>query len=219
MISADVVLPCLNEQEALPGVLRRLPAGYRAIVVDNGSTDNTAQVAADAGATVVSEPRRGYGSAVHAGLLASSSEYVCVLDADGSLPPEVLPAMVDLVASGQAHLVVGRRVPVGAGAWPWHARAGNVVIAAMLRKRGVPVHDIGPMRVARRLDLLELDVRDRASGYPLELLLRAGTLGWKLREFAVEYRPRTGGQSKVSGSLRGTIRAATDMTSVLAGIR
>jgi hypothetical protein len=94
-----------------------------------------------------------------------------------------------------------------------------MVIAALLRRRGVAVHDIAPVRAVRRAALLELDVRDRASGYPLELLLRAGAAGWRLREFDVEYRPRTGGRSKVSGSLRGTVRAATDMTAVLAGIR
>jgi glycosyltransferase involved in cell wall biosynthesis len=215
----DVVLPCLNEAEALPAVLSRLPAGLRAIVVDNASTDGTARVAAAAGAVVVTEHRRGYGAAVHAGLLAATSEVVCVLDADGSLPPEELPTLVAAVADGSAELAVGRRVPVGAGVWPWHARAGNAVIAAMLRRRGLAVRDIAPIRAARRTDLLALDVRDRASGYPLELLLRAGAAGWRVREFEVPYRPRAGGRSKVSGSLRGTVRAAVDMTSVLAGAR
>jgi glycosyltransferase involved in cell wall biosynthesis len=248
MIAADVVLPCLNEQDALLGVLRRLPAGFRPIVVDNGSTDNTARVAAAAGALVVTEPRRGYGAAVHAGLLAASAEYVCVLDADGSMPPEVLPAMLEAVAAASigarsadaplgadarsadaplgadarsadaplgVQLAVGRRRPVRAGVWPWHARAGNVLIAALLRRRGVPVHDIAPVRVARRSDLLALGIEDRGSGYPLELLLRAGAAGWRLREFDVPYSPRAGGVSKVSGSLRGTVKAAANMTSVL----
>jgi glycosyltransferase involved in cell wall biosynthesis len=216
---ADVVLPCLNERDALPGVLRRLPDGFRPIVVDNGSTDDTAAVAREAGATVVSEPRRGYGAAVHAGVRAATAELVCVLDADGSLPPEVLPEMVALVASGAADLAVGRRVPVGTGAWPWHARAGNTVIAALLRRRGVPVHDIAPVRAFRGADLLGLGIQDRASGYPLELLLRAGAAGWRLRELDVTYSPRTGGVSKVSGSLRGTVRAAANMASVLVAIR
>lgn len=219
MIVADVVLPCLNERDALPGVLRRLPEGFRPIVVDNGSTDGTAALARAAGATVVSEPRRGYGSAVHAGIEAATAEFVCVLDADGSLPPEFLPELVEPVRSGAAQLAVGRRVPVGRGAWPWHARAGNVVIAALLRRRGVPVHDIAPVRAFRRVALLDLDVRDRASGYPLELLLRAGAAGWRLRELDVPYSPRTGGVSKVSGSVRGTVRAAANMTSVLAATR
>ncbi|MBO0850621.1 MAG: glycosyltransferase family 2 protein, partial [Pseudonocardia sp.] len=111
----DVVLPCLNEAEALPGVLARLPAGFRPVVVDNASTDDTARVAGQAGAVVVPEHRRGYGAAVHAGLLAATSELVCVLDADGSLPPEELPRLVAAVADGSAELAVGRRMPVGTG--------------------------------------------------------------------------------------------------------
>jgi len=219
MIMADVVLPCLNERDALPGVLRRLPDGFRPIVVDNASTDDTVAVARAAGATVVSQPRRGYGSAVHAGIEAAEAEFVCVLDADGSLPPEVLPELVELVSSGQADLAVGRRIPVGRGAWPWHARAGNLAIATLLRRRGVPVHDIAPMRAFRRTALLELNIQDRASGYPLELLLRAGAADWRLHELNVTYSPRTGGVSKVSGSVRGTVRAAANMISVLTALR
>src|SRR5687767_11626772 len=94
----DVVLPCLDEAAALPGVLAALPAGYRAIVVDNGSTDGSARIAADLGATVLHEPRRGYGAAVHTGLEHAGSEIVCFLDADGSLDPGELPALVRLVA-------------------------------------------------------------------------------------------------------------------------
>lgn len=213
------MLPCLDEAAALPGVLGALPPGYRAVVVDNGSTDGSPEIAAALGAHVVRERRRGYGAAVHTGIEAATSDIVCVLDADGSLDPAALPLLVARVRDGDADLAMGRRVPVGRGAWPWHARAGNMVIAALLRRRGVAVHDIAPVRAVRRAALLELDVRDRASGYPLELLLRAGAAGWRLREFDVEYRPRTGGRSKVSGSLRGTVRAATDMTAVLAGIR
>ncbi len=116
----------------------------------------------------------------------------------------MLPALAAAVAGGTADLAVGRRVPQGRGVWPWHARAGNVLIAALLRRRGVPVHDIAPIRVARRAALLDLGVADRAFGYPLELLLRAGAAGWRIAEFPVAYRARAGGRSKVSGSLRGT---------------
>jgi len=211
--TVDIVLPCLDEAEALPGVLAAMPAGYRVLVVDNGSTDDTVAVAAACGATVVSEPRRGYGAAVHAGLLAATADLVGVLDADGSLPPQALPRLVAEAANG-SDLAVGRRVPL-AGAWPWHARAGNTVLAAVLRHRGLPVHDIAPIRVGRRQALLDLGVTDRACGYPLELLLRAGAAGWRVREFDVEYRPRAGGRSKVSGSVRGTVRAARDMAAAL----
>jgi glycosyltransferase involved in cell wall biosynthesis len=215
-MSVDVVLPCLNEAAALPGVLCALPAGYRAIVVDNGSTDGSPSVAAEYGARVVREPRRGYGAAVHAGLAAATADIVCVLDADGSLDPRELPALVAPVRTGQADLGVGRRVPVARGAWPAHARAGNALVAALLRRRGVRVHDIAPARAARRTALLELGIRDRAFGYPLELLLRAAAAGWRIEELEVAYHRRAAGtRSKVSGSVRGTLRAARDMASVL----
>jgi glycosyltransferase involved in cell wall biosynthesis len=215
MNAVDVVLPCLDEAAALPAVLAALPAGYRAIVVDNGSTDGSPEVAAAHGATVVHEPRKGYGAAVHTGLSHANTEIVCFLDADGSLDPAELTPLVATVEAG-AHLAAGRRVPVARGVWPWHARAGNRVLATILRRRGLPVSDIACMRAVRRADLLALDVRDRAFGYPLELLLRAATAGWTVVEHDVTYRPRAAGtRSKVSGSVRGTLRAVRDMARVL----
>lgn len=211
----EIVLPCLDEADALPHVLRSLPAGWPVLVVDNGSTDATAEIAAAHGARVVSEPRRGYGAAVHTGLEAARADLVAVLDGDGSLDPAALVPMADTVRSGRADLAVGRRVPESVGVWPWHARAGNALIAAVLRRRGVAVHDIAPIRVGRRQALLDLGVTDRAFGYPLELLLRAGAAGWRLHEVDVTYRARAGGRSKVSGSVRGTARAARDMAGLL----
>jgi glycosyltransferase involved in cell wall biosynthesis len=215
MIDVDVVLPCLDEAEALPGVLRALPAGCRALVVDNGSIDGTPDVARGLGALVVHEPRRGYGAAVHAGLERARTELVAVLDADGSLDPGALPELVRAVAEDRADLAVGRRVPVARGARPWHAGAANAVLAALLRHRGLAVHDIAPIRVGRRADLLALGVTDRGFGYPLELLVRAAEARWRVYEADVAYRPRAGGRSKVSGSLRGTLRAARDTAAVV----
>lgn len=209
----EVILPCLDEAESLPGVLAALPPGFSALVVDNGSRDGTPEVAAAHGARVLHERRRGYGAAVHAGLECATTDVVAFLDADGSLDPAALPAMVDLLDG--ADLVAGRRRPAGRGAWPWHARAGNAAISALLRRRGVPVHDIAPIRVVRRAALLDLAVADRGFGYPLELLVRAGNAGWRITETDVAYRPRTGGRSKVSGSVRGTVRAVRDMSAVL----
>ena len=211
----EIVLPCLDEAEALPHVLTRLPQGWPVIVVDNGSTDDTVGVARRHGARVVVEPRRGYGAAVHAGLEAATGELVAFLDGDGSLDADVLPAMAETVASGRADLAVGRRVPDARYVWPWHARAANVVIAGMLRARGVPVRDIAPIRLAGRQALLDLGVEDRAFGYPLELLIRARQAGWRLDETPVTYSRRTGGRSKVSGSVVGTFRAGRDMLGVL----
>lgn len=211
----DVVLPCLDEAAALPGVLGALPPGYRALVVDNGSRDGSPEVAAAHGALVVREPKRGYGAAVHAGIEAASAEVVCVLDADGSLDPQELPRLVAPVREGRARLAVGRRMPTSRGAWPWHGRAGNAAIAALLRRKGLPVRDIGPVRAFRRTDLLDLAVADRGFGYPLELLLRAADARWPVVELEVAYRPRTAGtKSKVSGSVRGTARAVRDMAKV-----
>jgi glycosyltransferase involved in cell wall biosynthesis len=212
----DVVLPCLNEAAALPGVLAAFPPGFRALVVDNGSQDGSPAVAAAHGARVLAEPSPGYGAAVHTGIVAATSDVVCVLDADGSLDPADLPRFAAPVLAGEADLAVGRRVPVGAGAWPWHARAGNAVLAGLLRRRGLAVRDIGPIRAFRREALLELGIRDRRFGYPLELLIRAAQADWRVVEFDVAYRPRTAGtKSKVSGSVRGTARAIRDMAGVL----
>ncbi len=216
-VSVDVVLPCLDEAAALPWVLGRLPAGYRAIVADNGSTDGSARVAADLGALVVPVPQRGFGAAAHAGLLAATAPVVCFLDADASLDPQQLPAVAGPVLANRADLVIGRRRPVGRGAWPVHARLGNALLARHLRRRtGYPVHDLGPMRAARREALLDLGLTDRRFGYPLEMLTRAAAAGWRFEEVPVRYLPRTG-RSKVTGTARGTLRTVRDMRRVLAG--
>ena len=213
---ADVVLPCLDEAEALPWVLSRMPDGYRAIVVDNGSTDGSAQLARSLGARVVSEPRRGFGAACHAGLLAATAEYVCFCDCDASLDPAELPRLLDLVRDGRADLVFGRRRPTERGAWPAHARLANAELARRLRARtGADLHDLGPMRAARRDRLLTLGLGDRRSGYPLETVLSASAAGMRIEERDVAYRPRAG-RSKVTGTLRGTRQAIHDMRRVLA---
>jgi glycosyltransferase involved in cell wall biosynthesis len=214
----DVVLPCLNEAGALPWVLSRMPLGYRPIVADNGSTDDSAAVAASFGAQVVPVPQRGFGAACHAGLLAASSDIVCVMDADASFDPGDLPAVADPVRAGQADLVLGRRSIRGRGAWPLHARIGNRILAAELRRRiAVPVRDLGPMRAARREALLALPMSDRRFGYPLEMVVRAAEAGWRIVETDVPYYPRTG-KSKVTGTLGGTVRTVRDMRRVLASV-
>jgi glycosyltransferase involved in cell wall biosynthesis len=216
----DVVLPCLNEAPALARLLPLLPAGYRPIVADNGSTDGSGELARRLGARVVTVPQPGYGAAVHAGVLAAdpADGVVCVMDADGSFDPAELPLVADPVRNGTARLVVGRRRPTGPGVWPVHARLGNAVLAHRLRRTtGLPVHDIGPMRAARRDDLLALNLTDRRFGYPLELLVAAARAGWTVTEVDVAYHPREAGtKSKVTGTVRGTARAIRDMSAVLA---
>ena len=213
-MTIEVILPALDEEWALPSLLHALPAGYRAIVVDNGSTDRTAEVAAAAGAVVVHESRRGFGAACRAGLTAAHSDVVCFMDADGSFDPGELPRVADPVLDGRADLVLAAR-DAQRGAWPRHARLANRVLAFELRRRlGLRLHDLGPVRAARRLDLLALGIEDRRSGWPLEMVLLAAVAGWRIEETSVTYRPRIG-RSKVTGTARGTARAVTDMGRVL----
>lgn len=213
----DVVLPALNEATAVRWVLQRMPAGYRAIVVDNGSTDSTADIAAEMGATVVHEPTRGFGSACWAGLQAATDEIVCFMDCDASLDPVALPFVAGFVEREEADLVIGARV-AARGAWPAHAKFANRVLAMELRRRtGLRLSDIGPMRAARREGLVSLDLRDRRSGWPLEMVLRAQSAGWRIRNVPVEYSAREG-RSKVTGTVKGTIGAVRDMGGLLRDI-
>jgi dTDP-L-rhamnose 4-epimerase len=210
----DVVLPCLDEAEALPWVLTRMPAGFRPIVVDNGSTDGSGEIARGLGALVVAEPVRGFGAACHAGLLAATADVVCFMDADGSLDPGDLPGLVARL--GDADLVLGRRRPTGRGTWPPHARLGNAVLArALSRRGGTRLRDLGPMRAARREGLIALGLTDRRFGYPLEMVVRAAEESWRIVEADVPYGPRSGGRSKVTGTVRGTFRTVRDMRRVL----
>ncbi|MDT0377386.1 glycosyltransferase family 2 protein [Streptomyces sp. DSM 42041] len=214
-LTGDVVLPCLNEAEALPWVLARIPDGWRALVVDNGSTDGSADVARAHGTRVVHEPRRGFGAACHAGLEAAEADLVAFCDCDASLDPGALPGVAARVLDGTADLVLARRRPTSWGSWPLHARAGNRALAGMVRRRtGLRLRDLGPLRVARRSRLLELGITDRRSGYPLEMVVRAADAGWRIHETEVAYRPRTG-ESKVTGTWRGTWHAVQDMRAVL----
>lgn len=210
----DVVLPCLDEAQALPLVLASLPAGYRAIVVDNGSTDGSADVARSLGADVIVEPRRGFGSAVNAGIQAATAPIVAVCDADATLDLADLPRLVEML--DEADLVLGRRVPVSKAAWPALAEFANrAVVAGLVRRTGVRLEDIGPMRVARTKPLQALPLVDRRSGYPLEMIVRAAHARWRIAETDVAYSPRVG-RSKVTGTVRGYLTAVGDMSRILA---
>jgi glycosyltransferase involved in cell wall biosynthesis len=213
-----VVLPALDEAEALPAALASFPPGVDLLVVDNGSRDATAAVAAAAGARVVAEPRRGFGAACWAGVQASpEAEVLAFADADGSFDGADLARVAGPVLGGRADLVVGSRVTGTreAGAMPASAVAANRAIGLACRVLfGVPLSDLGPFRAIRRDTLLALGIRDRGQGWPLEMVGRAGRAGLRVVEVPVHYRPRAGGASKVSGSLRGSLRAATAMAAV-----
>ncbi|GGL05442.1 glycosyltransferase involved in cell wall biosynthesis [Curtobacterium luteum] len=218
-MNVDVILPCLDEADALPRVIGRLPQGYRAIVVDNGSTDGSADVARAHGALVVTEPRRGFGSACAAGLAAATADYVAFCDADASMDPAELPGLLDRVASGRTDLALGRRVPTSRGAWAPHARFANRVLAVLMRRAtGYRLRDLGPMRVMRREQLVALDLQDRRSGYPLEMVLAAHAAGLRVDESDIGYAQRIG-DSKVTGTLRGTVNAVRDMSRLLRAYR
>jgi glycosyltransferase involved in cell wall biosynthesis len=211
----DLILPALDEAEAIPAVLARVPLGFRPIVVDNGSGDGSAAVAAAAGAHVVHEPRRGFGAACAAGLAAATADVVCFMDCDGSLDAAELPHVAAPVLTGQAELVLGARL-AEPDAWPLHARLANRVLSLELRRRtALRLSDLGPMRAAPREALIELGIRDRRFGWPLEMVLRAARAGWRVREVAVGYHPRLGGRSKVTGTWFGTARAVGDMARAL----
>jgi glycosyltransferase involved in cell wall biosynthesis len=209
----DVILPVLDEAAAIPWVLERMPPDCDPIVVDNGSTDGSGDIARRLGARVIEEPVPGFGAACFAGLEASGADLVCFMDCDGSLDPRDLPRVCERLAG--ADLVLGARVPEP-GAWPLHARTANRLLALELRRRArVDLRDLGPMRAARRAPLLSLGVADLRFGWPLEMVLRAAAAGWRIAEVPVPYLPRAG-RSKVTGSVRGTLRAVRDMGRVLA---
>jgi glycosyltransferase involved in cell wall biosynthesis len=212
----DVIIPVLNEAAALPALIAAVPAGYKPIVVDNGSTDGSATVARRCGAVVVTESARGFGAACWTGLLAAApaDDVVCFMDGDGSFDAGELEKVAGPVLEHRADLVLGARRPVARGAWPLHAQLANTALTLSLRRRiGIRLHDLGPMRAAPWARLIDLAIQDRRFGWPLEMVLRAADAGWSIVEVPVSYRPRTG-RSKVTGTALGTTRAVLDMARV-----
>lgn len=206
-----LVIPALDEEAAIGAVVGAVPPGLvdEVVVVDNGSTDRTAEVARLAGARVVVEPRRGYGAACWAGVqaLAPRTEVVVFLDGDGSQDPGELPRLVTPLAAGRADLVLGAR-RFTPGDHPWHAVLGTRAVALVLRWRfGVRLADVGPFRAIRREALLALGLRDRGYGWPVEMVARAARAGLRIAEVPVTQRRRLGGRSKVAGTVRGSLRA------------
>lgn len=222
-----VLIPALDEEASLPAVLERLPLDRvdRVVVVDNGSSDRTAEVAREGGATVILEKRRGYGAACLAGLahlasLAAPPDVVVFMDADQSDEPGVLARLVDPILEGEADLVLGVRRASGGGssrAVPVHARLGNGLVLGLTRVLfGYHFRDLPPFRAAAFPRLQELEMDDRDWGWTLQMQLRARARGQRIREVPVPHRPRAAGMSKISGSLVGSLRAGAKMLYTLA---
>lgn len=209
----SLIIPALNEAECLGPLLAEVPAGliHQVIVVDNGSTDRTAEVARASGALVIDEPRRGYGFACAAGTAVAEGEVLAFMDGDGSFAPGELPNLLAPIARGEADLVLGSRMPEEPQrvAMPPHQRFGNLLFAWLLRRRyNLKLTDLGPYRAIRRELLLALDMQERTYGWPLEMIIKTARHCKPILEVPVTYRPRFAGQSKVGGTLRGSILTA-----------
>ena len=207
----SLIIPALNESDCLPPLLDEVPAGliHQVIVVNNGSTDKTAEVARMAGALVVEEPRQGYGFACAAGTAAAEGEVLAFMDGDGSFAPGELPGLLAPLVRNEADLVLGSRMRGNGVFMPSHQRFGNLLFAWLLRRRfGLSLTDLGPYRAIRRDLLIELNMREHTYGWPLEMIIKAARLHNRIVEVPVMYRPRIAGQSKVGGTLRGSILTA-----------
>ena len=210
--SATAIIPALNEERSIGAVLQAIPRDIvtEVIVVDGGSGDATAAVAAGHGATVVRECRRGYGRACAVGAIAAHGEALVFLDADGAADPREIASLLAPIARGEADLVLGSRLAgaMAAGAMPWHQRVGNRLSAVLLRLLyGLPVTDLGPFRAVRRGLLAGMTLDDDTYGWPTEMIVKAARAKWRITEVPVSCRPRTAGRSKISGTVRGTVLA------------
>ena len=223
----DAIIPALDEEIALPGVLAELAQTRvrRIVVVDNGSRDRTREVARAAGAVVVEEPHRGYGAACLRGVAdclaaAPPPDLVGFLDADGADDPSELPQLIAPIEEGRADLVLGSRVLPGArverGALTPQARAGNLVATTLIRALyGVSHSDLGPFRAVRLDALAALDMRDRDWGWTAEMQVKAIRQRLRVIEVPASWRRRRGGQSKISGTVKGVIGAGYKILSTV----
>ncbi len=212
-MDVDVIIPALNEAGNIAQLVREAAAQpvARVIVTDNGSTDGTGTLAADAGAHVVVEPRPGYGYACAAGAAAATADVLLFLDGDFSSLPAEMPRLIAPLQQGRADLVLGSRVlgEILPGAMPPHQRFGNWLTSAFMRSLyRVPVTDLGPYRAIRRDLLLKLRMQEMTFGWPTEMMVKCARLGVPILEVPVSFAPRRAGQSKVSGTLRGSFLAA-----------
>jgi glycosyltransferase involved in cell wall biosynthesis len=206
------IIPALNEEESIGQVLAAVPAGVvdEVLVVDGGSSDATVAIAQAGRARVVHEPRRGYGQACATGVAAAQGDIVLFLDADGADDPTQIPDLLAPLQGNRADMVLGSRLAgeIAAGAMPYHQRFGNRLAAWLIRRLyGLELTDLSPFRALGRRSLLALEMEDMGYGWPTEMIVKAARKGWQVVEIPVRYRPRIGGRSKISGTVRGTVLA------------
>jgi glycosyltransferase involved in cell wall biosynthesis len=210
--SVSVVIPALNEEASIAVVLAAIPPDVveEVIVVDGGSSDRTVEIAQASGARVICESRRGYGRACAAGVAAVESDVIVFLDADGADDPMQIPELLAPILAGRADMVLGSRLvgEMASDAMPRHQRFGNWLSAWFIRRLyGLPITDLAPFRAVDREKLLALGMREMTYGWPTEMIVKAARRGWRIVELPARYRPRLGGRSKISGTLKGTLLA------------
>ncbi len=219
-----VIIPALNEEQTIPHVVREIMAFHPAsiTVVDNGSTDRTRDVARSAGADVVHEPQRGYGSACLAGLQrlseANPDDVVVFFDADGSDDPALLPRLVEPIHEEEADLVLASRTLAAAerGALAPAQRFGNWLACVLIERLwDVRYSDLAPCRAVRLGALRELEMADRDYGWTVEMQIRAARVGIRVVEIESRYRRRQQGKSKISGTVAGSLRAGSTIIRVI----
>jgi glycosyltransferase involved in cell wall biosynthesis len=221
-VRVSVIIPTHNEAQAIARVLGDLPAQFvsEVLVVDSNSTDGTPDIAAQMGARVLREPRRGYGRACLTGLAAAEApDIVVFLDGDYSDRPDELPLLLAPILAGRADITLGSRLAKRNvdGALPWHSVLGNRLAAAMIRALyGVRVTDLGPFRAARADVLRQLELQEETYGWAVEMILKGALAGFRILEVPVSYYPRIG-KSKISGTVRGTFGAGWFILSRIVG--
>jgi len=208
----SVIIPAFNEEEIIRFVIDRIPSKgiYEIIVIDGGSGDQTVEIAEACGATVLHEHRRGYGRACATGVAHASGKIVVFLDADGADDPKKIPELINPILDGQAEMVLGSRIlgKIHAGAMPWHQYFGNRLSAGLIHLLyNFPITDLSPFRAVDRGKLLLLEMQEMTYGWPTEMITKAVGKNWNIFEIPVNYYPRYGGTSKISGTIRGTILA------------
>ena len=211
-MEVSLVIPALNEEDSLPHVLSAIDKDrlLEVIIVDGGSHDRTVAIAAAQGARVIHEPQPGYGRACAAGVAVAQGEIIIFMDADGADDPRQIPDLIAPIVQNGADMVLGSRLAgdISPGAMPWHQKFGNWLSAGLIRiLYGLPITDLSPFRAVLRSKLLELNMQEMTYGWPTEMITRSARQGWHIVEVPVDYNPRLGGKSKISGTLRGTILA------------